>query len=313
MKYYKIPTVDESTKSVNAFVDLTRLHFFFVWPTLICAGLFFAFNFYGGFSLFTVFRVALIGFLGFEAGLVLNDIVDAKVDKKEVENDKLTKYWRPFGRRPIPEGLISKQKAIVIFGILVALTSIIIFTLSFPHSIYVFVIMITCYCLEVFYQLKKRAESFPIAQIIGRIDFALFLVAGYLCVGFPDINVLVLFLFFYPLALAHLGVNDFVDVKNDQAKGLKTIPTLYSMKATVFWIAVFTVFHFIMAVVMLTLLSKWAIVGFSISLLLLSVGNAVILKQKTAMSGMKALPMFHVAMLIYAITIIVNYFLATLF
>jgi 4-hydroxybenzoate polyprenyltransferase len=79
------------------------------------------------------------------------------------------------------------------------------------------------------------------------------------------------------------------------------------MKSTAFWIAAFTVFHLIMAVVMLTLLSKWAIVGFSISLLLLFLGNAVILKQKTAMSGMKALPMFHIAMLIYAITIIASY------
>jgi 4-hydroxybenzoate polyprenyltransferase len=138
-------------------------------------------------------------------------------------------------------------------------------------------------------------------------------VAGYLCVGFPDINVLVLFLFFYPLALAHLGVNDLVDVKNDQAKGLKTIPTLYSMRATTFWIAAFTVFHIIMAVEMLTLLSNWAIAGFIVSLLLLVLGNVAILKQKTVMSGMKALPMFHVAMLIYAITIIVNYFLVSLF
>ncbi len=135
-------------KSLNVFIDLTRLHFFFVWPTLFCAGLFFAYNFYDGFSLSTILRVAIIGFLGFEAGLVLNDIVDARVDKKEVENDKLTKYWRLFGRRPISEGLISTQKAAILFGILVTLTSIIIFTLSFPHSIYVFIIMVTCYCIN---------------------------------------------------------------------------------------------------------------------------------------------------------------------
>ena len=300
-------------KSLNAFIDLTRLHFFFVWPTLFCAGLFFAYNFYEGFTLLTILRAALIGFLGFEAGLVLNDIVDARVDKKEVENDKLTKYWRLFGRRPISEGLISTQKATILFGILVTFTSVIIFTLSFPHSIYVFIVMITCYCLEVFYQLKKRAEKFPIAQIIGRIDFALFLVAGYLCVGFPDINVLVLFLFFYPLALAHLGVNDLVDAKNDRAKAMNTIPTLYSMKATAFWIAAFTIFHGIMALVMLTFLSILAIIGFSVSFLLLAVGNVVILKQKTAISGMKALPMFHAAMLIYAITIIASYLVATIF
>jgi 4-hydroxybenzoate polyprenyltransferase len=290
--------------NVKAYIDLTRLHFFFVWPTLFCAGLFLAYNFYGSFSSITLLQVIIIGFLGFEAGLVLNDIVDANLDKKEIENDKLTKYWRPFGKRPISEGLISKQKSLVLFGVLVALTSFVIFTLSFPHSIYVFTIMVTCYCLEIFYQLKKRREKFPIAQIVGRIDFALFLVAGYLCVGNPDLNVLILFLFFYPLALAHLGVNDLIDVTNDKAKELNTIPTLYSMKATAYWIFAFTIFHAVMAAIFLTILNILAVVGFVISFILLAFGNYAILKQPSPASGMKALPMFHLAMLIYAITII---------
>lgn len=292
---------------IKAYMDLTRLHFFFVWPILFCAGLFLAFQFYGGFSLTIVLQAVLIGFFGFEAGLVLNDIVDANYDKKEVESNKLTKYWRPFGRRPISQGLISKQNAIILFTVFVVSTSILIFTLSFPQSIYVFSIMIICYCLEVFYQLKKRHEKFPIAQIIGRVDFALFLVAGYLCVGNPDTNVLLLFLFFYPLALAHLGVNDLVDVANDEAKGMNTIPTLYDMKATTYWTLAFTVFHFVMAIIFVTLLGTLAIAGFAVALLLITVGNALILKRKTAESGIKALPLFHVAMLIYAITIIANY------
>lgn len=298
---------------LRAYIDLTRLHFFFVWPTLFCAGLFLAFNFYGGFSITTTLQAVIIGFLGFEAGLILNDIVDANLDKKEVENDKLTKYWRPFGERPIPQGLISRQNATVLFGVLVTFTSIAIFTLGFPNSIYVFTIMIICYCLEIFYQLKKRSERIPIAQIVGRIDFALFLVAGYLCVGNPDINVLILFLFFYPLALAHLGVNDLIDVANDRAKKMNTIPTLYSMKATAVWIVAFILFHAVMAIFLLTILPFWAIVGFGVSLILLSIGTLLILKQKTIASGMKALPMFHIAMLIYAITIIATYPITVIF
>lgn len=297
------------TERLKAYFDLTRLHFFFVWPTLFCGGLFLALQVYGGFSIPLIFKAVLIGFFGFEAGLVLNDIVDANIDKKELSSDKLlTKYWRPFGQRPISQGLISQRKAIALFAVFVAITTIVTLTLSFPQSLYVLTIMAVCYCLEIFYQLKKRRENYPIAQVIGRIDFALFLVAGYLAVGTPDLTVLALFLFFYPLALAHLGVNDLVDVANDTAKGMKTIPTLYSMKATAYWILAFSVFNFVMAgFFMYTLGSVLVVAGFAVSILLIAVGNFQILKKKNAEVGIKSLPLFHVAMLIYAITIIANY------
>jgi len=197
--------------------------------------------------------------------------------------------------------------------VLVAVTSALIFTLPYPNAFYVFALMITCYCLEVFYQIKKRKEKLPIAQVIGRIDFALFLVAGYLCVGNPDLNALLLFLFFYPLALAHLGVNDLIDVSNDKAKGMNTIPTLYSNKATAYWIVAFTVWHVVMAAVfLLNLGSLLAVGGFLVSLVLLTLGNVRIMKTKTPEVTIKALPMFHVAMLIYAMTIIANFAITTI-
>src|SRR4030043_85120 len=296
-------------ENLKAYVDLTRLHFFFVWPILFCSGLFLAFQYYDGFSWLLVIKVALIGLLGFEAGLVLNDVVDSDVDKKDVEFDKLTKYWRVFGKRPIPQGLISQQKALLLFALLVSFTTILIFTLPFPQALYVFGIMILCYCLEVFYQIKKRKQSLPFAQLIGRIDFTLFPVAGYLCLGNPDINVLLFAFFFYPLALAHLGVNDISDVANDRVKEMKTIPVLYGMKGTVYWILFFSVLHFVAAVVFLNVLGTVALAGFIVSLSLLAVGNYMILRGKSADSGIKALPLFHVAMLIYAITIILEYFI----
>ena len=295
-------------ENLKAYVDLTRLHFFFVWPILFCSGLFLAFQYYDGFSWLLVIKVALIGLLGFEAGLVLNDVVDSDVDKKDVEFDKLTKYWRVFGKRPIPQGLISQQKALLLFALLVSFTTILIFTLPFPQALYVFGIMILCYCLEVFYQIKKRKQSLPFAQLIGRIDFTLFPVAGYLCLGNPDINVLLFAFFFYPLALAHLGVNDISDVANDRVKEMKTIPVLYGMKGTVYWTLFFSVLHFVAAVVFLNVLGTLALAGFAVSLSLLAVGNYMILRGKSADSGIKALPLFHVAMLIYAITIILEYF-----
>lgn len=301
-------------EQLKAYFDLTRLHFFFVWPTLFCAGLFLAFQAYNGFSFILILKAVLIGFFGFDAGLILNDVVDADIDKRDLPSDnKLTKYWRPFGKRPISQGLISQRSATVLFAVFAAIASILIFTLPLPNSLYVFGIMIICYGLEVFYQLKKRKEKIPLAQVIGRVDFALFLVAGYLCVGSPDWTALVLFLFFYPLALSHLGVNDLVDVENDKARGLNTIPTLYGMKKTTYWILGFSVFHFVMAGVFLFLLgSLLALAGFMVSLVLLTSGNILILKQKSAEIGIKALPLFHISMLIYAITIIANYLVPTL-
>ena len=52
------------TEKVKAYVDLLRLHFFFVWPVLFCSGLFLGFQFYGGFSVLLVVQAALIGFFG---------------------------------------------------------------------------------------------------------------------------------------------------------------------------------------------------------------------------------------------------------
>ena len=294
-------------EKLKAYMDLTRLHFFFVWPILFCAGLFLAFQYHDGFSWLLVIKVALIGFLGFEAGLILNDIVDSDIDKKDVEFDKLTKYWRVFGKRPISQGLITRQNAVLLFGVLVVVTSILIFTLPYPQALYVFGIMVVCYCLEVFYQLKKRNQNFPFAQLIGRIDFTLFPLAGYLCLGSPNVNILLFGFFFYPLALAHLGVNDISDVANDQVKEVKTIPLLYGMKGTAYWILLFSIIHLVTTIFFLNVLGTVAIIGFAVGFSLIAVGNLIILKGKNADSGMKALPMFHVAMLIYAITIILEY------
>ena len=293
---------------IKALLDLTRLHFFFVWPILFCAGVFLAFQLHGGFSWSLVIRAIFIGLLGFEAGLVLNDIVDKDIDKKEIEIDKLTKYWRVFGKRPLSQGLISYKQALILFFGLVAATTALIFTLPYPGSLYLVTIMTACYGLEIFYQIKKRQQSFPIAQMIGRIDFTMFPLAGYLCVAGFDINTVLFGLFFYPLALAHLGVNDMADVKNDQIKDLKTIPILYEMRGTAYWVLLFSALHIASAIVFVNILGTTALIGFSISFLLLTLANYKILSGKSANAAMKALPMFHVSMLIYALSIILEFF-----
>ena len=104
--------------TLRAYIDLTRLQFSFAWPLLFSSGYLLATITYGGFEWFVLAKVGLIGFFGFEAGLVLNDYVDRDIDKKNVEPGGLTKYWRLFGTRPLPAGLIPPRRALAVFGVL---------------------------------------------------------------------------------------------------------------------------------------------------------------------------------------------------
>src|SRR5512133_2984870 len=100
--------------TLRAYIDLTRLQFSFAWPLLFCSGYLLATMSYGGFEWLVLAKVALIGFFGFEAGLVLNDYIDRDIDKKDVEG-RLTKYWRLSGTRPLPAGLIVPTHALMLF------------------------------------------------------------------------------------------------------------------------------------------------------------------------------------------------------
>ncbi|MDO9033792.1 MAG: UbiA family prenyltransferase [Methanoregula sp.] len=286
--------------TLRAYIDLTRLQFSFAWPLLFCSGYLLATITYGGFAWLDLVRVALIGFFGFEAGLVLNDYIDREYDRKDIETDKLTKYWRVFGTRPLSAGLISPRNAVALFLILAAVTACLILTLPAPHSVYVLILMVYCFAIEIFYQEEKREQKFPFAQLIGRTDFALFPVAGYLCIGSPDLNALLYFAFFYPFALAHLGANDLIDVANDRARGMNTIPTLFSMNGTAYWISGFTAVHGVTALIFMTRLGWVARIGICAGLVLLLYANAMILKDRSPDTALKVLPCFHVAMVLYA-------------
>lgn len=286
--------------TLRAYIDLMRLQFFFAWPLLFGSGYLLATMTYGGFSWLVLAKVALIGFTGFEAGLVLNDYIDRDLDKKEVEG-RLTRYWRLSGTRPLPAGLIPPMHALALFGVLAGVTALLILTLPYPHSLYVLLMMVYCYVIEVFYQEEKRIpQVFPFPQLIGRTDFALFPVAGYICAGNPDTTAFLYFIFFYPFAIAHLGVNDLIDEVNDRAKGLRTIPTIYDAERTRYWIAGFTVIHVMMAALFITRLGLVARAGICAGLALLVIANIVILKYRTPDAALRVLPLFHVAMMMYA-------------
>ncbi len=287
--------------TLRSYIDLMRLHFFFAWPLLFSSGYLLATMTYGGFSWLMLVKVALIGFFGFEAGLVLNDYIDREIDKKDVDQSRLTKYWRLFGTRPLAAGLIPPTHALALFLVLAGIAALLILTLPYPHSVYVLLMMAYCYVIEVFYQEEKRIpQVFPFPQLIGRTDFALFPVAGYVCAGLPDITAFLYFIFFYPFAIAHLGVNDLIDEANDRARGLRTIPTIYDAERTAYWIAGFTVIHAMMASLFITRLGLVAQAGIYAGLVLLIIANIVILKYRTPDAALKVLPLFHVAMVLYA-------------
>lgn len=286
---------------LRAYADLLRLQFSFAWPLLFCSGYLLAVAPSGMVVWPELIRVALIGFFGFEAGLVLNDYIDREIDRTDAGDRRLTRYWRFFGTRPLAEGLIPPRQALALFCLFAGIAAVLILTLPYPQSVYVLLIMVYCYVIEVFYQEEKRIpQVFPFPQVIGRTDFALFPVAGYICAAGPDITALLYFLFFYPFAIAHLGVNDLIDEANDRAKGLRTIPTIYDADRTRIWIAGFTLIHVMMAFLFISRLGSLARPGVFAGLALLIVANIIILWRRTPEAALKALPLFHVAMVLYA-------------
>ncbi len=293
-------------EKIKAYIDLTRAHFAPVWPLLFCSGLMLAFKNYNYFSWSFLILAIFIGLFGFEAGMVLNDIVDHSIDKLDVD-DTLTNYWRPFKERPIPSGRISLEEAVTVFVIFVLITVILIAFLPYPNLFYIYIIMIYAYSMEIFYQIVKKKQTFPIAQILGRTDLLLFPIAGYLCFGQFDFTVILYLLFMYPWALAHLGANDIVDVKNDEAKNLKTISGLYGIKGNIIWISSFSLIHLITSVIFVFLdLGIIALIGFAFSWILIIGANLIIIKAKDLKARLKALPLFHATLLIYVLSIIID-------
>lgn len=293
-------------ETIKALIDLTRAHFFPVWILLFSSGLALAFENYGDFSWPITFKAVLIGVFGFEGGLVLNDFVDRKKDRLDVEGS-LTAYWRPFKSRPLPSGRISPNFALIVFLLFSGLTGLLMFTLPYPNSFYVFISMLSSCILEYFYQIKRKNQSFPIAQLAGRMDFTLYPVAGYLCYGQPDMLVLLYLLFFYPWTLAHLAVNDFIDTENDRARGIKSIPVLYGTEITLLWISGFTLVHYFTAFLFLKQLGDIAFYGFLSGFLVLGFANYKLLRKKSQKAGLLALFLYHVSLVIYSVSIILDF------
>ena len=292
---------------LKAYLDLTRAHFAPVWPLLFISGLLLAFKDYNYFSLPLLILVFFIGLFGFEAGMVLNDLIDRKIDKL-VDDNKYTRYWRPFNERPLISQSVSFREALIIFLIFIGITVTLIALLPFPNNLYLYLIMIYAYSVETFYHKKKKHQNYPIAQLIGRTDLTVFPVAGYLCYANFSLTIIFIILFLYPWAQAHLGINDLGDYDNDKAKNLKTITNLYGIKGNVKWIAFFTLINIGFAILLIFFqLGMVALIGFMFSFALLIAANILLYKNQTPNTAIKLLPVFHASLLIYIVSIIFNF------
>lgn len=262
-----------------------------------------AIHLFGGFETPTLLKVILIAIFGFEAGIVLNDYVDRDLDKKDIDNS-LTSYFRPFKTRPLAKGTLKSQTALFTMIFFAAISVVLILTLTTTHKYYVLTLMVYAYIVEYFYQTKKRQQSFPWAQLIGRTDFALFPVAGYLIIAKPDINALFYFLYFYTLAEAHLAVNDLADYKNDLARKLFSVPKIFGINGTVTWISGFTIFHLFFATFFILRVNPHALAGFLISFIFIIFTAIFISIKKTPSAALKVLPLLHLSMAIQSLSLI---------
>jgi 4-hydroxybenzoate polyprenyltransferase len=165
--------------------------------------------------------------------------------------------------------------------------------------------MAYCYTAEVFYQIAKRSQRFPFAQLVGRTDFALFPVAGYLCAGYPDETAFLYFVFFYLFAEAHLGVNDLADLTNDLARRMQSVTVLLGKPGTAYWVAGFVFLHLAAAFFFLPPLGLIGIATLAAAAALLLLACARLLYDPSPAMALRVLPFFHATMVVYAAGIIV--------
>lgn len=86
------------------------------------------------------------------------------------------------------------------------------------------------------------------------------------------------------------------------------VPLLYGTKGTKSWILVFSLLHMVGVYLFIGAQGTVATYGIMAGLLVLLGANMLIQRGKKPADWMKALPLFHVTMLVYVVSIIADYF-----
>ena len=88
---------------------------------------------------------------------------------------------------------------------------------------------------------------------------------------------------------------------------MKTVTVLFGLAGTVRWILFFTAAHLLVAPLLLIELGFIAIIGFGVGFILLGAANLLIVRDGNPEAGLKALPLFHLAMAVYVSSVIIDY------
>jgi 4-hydroxybenzoate polyprenyltransferase len=76
---------------------------------------------------------------------------------------------------------------------------------------------------------------------------------------------------------------------------------------TIYWITGFTLLHFFAAIFFLNELGIIAHYGFLAGFVLLAGSNLYLWKEKSPRAGLRILPLFHLTLVIYAVSIILDF------
>ena len=87
------------------------------------------------------------------------------------------------------------------------------------------------------------------------------------------------------------------------------VPLLYGTRGAKNWIHVFTALHVVATALFARVQGVVAVIGFAVGLLLLSAANLLIHWGESQSEWLRALPLFHAAMLVYMASLIADFFI----
>ena len=93
---------------------------------------------------------------------------------------------------------------------------------------------------------------------------------------------------------------------NDRVRGIKTVPILLGFQGNIAWIAIFSQIHAGTTFDLLLHLGPFAWAGCAAGLLLILLANLWVVKERTPEAALRALPLFHASLLIYAGALILD-------
>lgn len=233
--------------------------------------------------------VALGAFLGIGGGMALNDFVDRNIDKNR-RNEGYDTKSRPFTKyRPLARGVITRLEAMILvvmclFGV------VLIVSIAPPSPNYVIMAMVAYFIgAELVYQVVRR--HWPVGYPIIASIFGLWPVVGYVAVSdFTPFPLLVtLFTLAFCLEVCHNQSADIVDMENDKAMGMKTLPIVVGLKFTLYQMLLFSIIATVASLV-LSIVASLGVIYLGGALLadgLLIKANLDLIKQPSVDKALK--------------------------